>query len=76
MPPLTTTDRYQVLSIGTSISEKYAIIELKESSTKPFWKIYIPDAGDRASATKVARLLNKENVEYLESQAKREADTK
>lgn len=52
-------DKYQIL---VDVNKHHAIIEQTESANgRSFWNIYIPDAGDRNSATRVARLLNEEN---------------
>lgn len=51
-------DKFQVL---VDSNRKHAIIERTESGNgREYWNIYIPDAGDRNAASRVARLLNEE----------------
>lgn len=60
------TDKYQVL---VDVNKKHAVIERTSSGNgKEYWNIYVPDAGDRNVASRVARLLNEE---YERDQARR-----
>lgn len=54
-------DKYQVLEQinAKGVRSKFSII-VKPDDTAKLWRMYIPDAGDRPSATRVARLLNAE----------------
>lgn len=52
------SDKYQVL---VDVNKHHAVIErTTNGSGKEYWNIYIPDAGDRNVASRVARLLNEE----------------
>lgn len=59
-------DKYQVL---VDVNKHHAVIERTTNGNgKEYWNIYIPDAGDRNAASRVARLLNEE---YDRDQARR-----
>lgn len=59
-------DKYQVL---VDVNKKHAVIERTSNTNgKEYWNIYVPDAGDRNVASRVARLLNEE---YERDQARR-----
>lgn len=52
-------DKYQVL---VDVNKKHAVIERTASPNgKEYWNIYVPDAGDRNVASRLARLLNEEH---------------
>lgn len=60
-------DKFQILSLATTSSSpsQYAVIERNEESVKETWSIYIPNAGGRNAAVRVARLLNEEHQRLL-----------
>lgn len=59
-------DKYQVL---VDVNKKHAVIERTSNANgKEYWNIYVPDAGDRNVASRIARLLNEE---YERDQARR-----
>lgn len=59
-------DKFQVL---VDVNKKHAVIERTSSGNgKEYWNIYVPDAGDRNVASRLARLLNEE---YERDQANR-----
>lgn len=65
-------DKYQVLSKG---SNEHSIIEKKVvGGNREIWEVYIPDAGGRNQAARVARLLNAEHQLLLDTKAGRDED--
>ena len=62
-------EKYQIL---VDANKHHTIIERTSNGNgKEFWNIYIPDAGDRNSASRVARLLNEETQRDEERRARR-----
>lgn len=62
-------DKYQILVDG---NKHHSVIERASNGNgREFWNIYIPDAGDRNSATRVTRLLNEETQRDEERRANR-----
>lgn len=65
-------DKYQVLVSG---SDKHSIIEKTTTpSGKEVWNVYIPDSGDRNKSSRVARLLNTEHQQLIESREARQVE--
>lgn len=51
-------DKFQVL---VDVNKKHSVIERTSNvAGKEYWNIYVPDAGDRNVASRLARLLNEE----------------
>jgi hypothetical protein len=51
-------DKFQIL---VDINKKHAVIERSANGNgKEYWNIYVPDAGERTTATRIVRLLNEE----------------
>lgn len=63
------TDKYQIL---VDVNKHHSVIERTSNGNgKEFWNIYIPDAGDRNSASRIARLLNEETQRDEDRRANR-----
>jgi hypothetical protein len=66
------SDKFQVL---TSVDGRTSLVieQNGEVEAKPKWKVVVPDAGTPSTASKIARLFNKEHDEYIRVRAEREA---
>lgn len=66
------SDKFQVLT-GIDGKTSLVIEQNGEVELKPKWKVVVPDAGTPSTASKIARLFNKEHNEYISARATREA---